>query len=135
MSDHPPDAGPLLSMENVVLRFGDNTVLDGIDLRVKPQERLVVMGQSGGGKSTLLRLVMGILQPTSGRVNLLGQEVNRLSRRELNAMRAKIGMVYQYSALISSLNVRDNLALPMEELTDMSAQGHRAHHRRESSNS
>ena len=121
MSDHPPDDGPLLSMENVVLRFGGNTVLDGIDLRVKGQERLVVMGQSGGGKSTLLRLVMGILQPTSGRVNLLGQEVNRLSRRELNAMRAKIGMVYQYSALISSLSVRDNLALPMEELTDMNA--------------
>ncbi len=119
MSDQPSTDGPLLSMEQVVLRFGDNTVLDGIDLSVKGQERLVVMGQSGGGKSTLLRLVMGILQPTAGRVNLLGQEVNRLGRRELNAMRAKIGMVYQYSALISSLDVRDNLALPMEELTDM----------------
>ena len=119
MSDQPPSE-PLLRMENVVLRFGEQTVLDGIDLAVRPQERLVVMGQSGGGKSTLLRLVLGILQPTSGRVSLLGREINRLGRRELNAMRAKIGMVYQYSALISSLNVRDNLALPMEELTDRS---------------
>ena len=120
MSKPSSDVGPLLSMDSVVLRFGDHTVLNGIDLQVMPQQRLVVMGQSGGGKSTLLRLVMGILQPNSGRVSLLGQEINRLGRRELNAMRAKIGMVYQYSALISSLNVRDNLALPMEELTHMS---------------
>ncbi len=76
------------------------------------------MGQSGGGKSTLLRLMLGILKPTEGVVRLRGQEVNKLGRRELNAIRAKIGMVYQYSALISSLNVRDNLALPLEELTD-----------------
>ncbi len=110
--------GPLLSMEGVSLRFGEKTVLDGIDLAVQPQERLVVMGQSGGGKSTLLRLVLGILQPSTGTVRFQGQEVNKLGRRALNAMRARVGMVYQYSALISSLNVRDNLALPMEELTD-----------------
>ena len=113
--------GPLLSLEDVTLRFGDNTVLDGIDLAVKPQERVVVMGQSGGGKSTLLRLVLGILQPSRGTVRFRGEEVNKLGRRALNAMRARVGMVYQYSALISSLNVRDNLALPMEELTDKSA--------------
>ena len=117
-SDKRADGDPLLSLEKVVLRFGDKTVLDGIDLTVQPQERLVVMGQSGGGKSTLLRLFLGILQPSAGTVRFRGHEVNRLSRRELNAMRAKIGMVYQYSALVSSLSVRDNLALPMEELTD-----------------
>ena len=121
---NPPDRaakdqdGPLLSLEGVTLRFGEKTVLDGIDLAVRGQERLVVMGQSGGGKSTLLRLFLGILQPTSGTVRFRGQEVNTLGRRKLNAMRARVGMVYQYSALISSLSVRDNLALPMEELTD-----------------
>ena len=120
MSDSNPEPEFLLEMENVVLRFGEHTILDGIDLRVKPQERLVVMGQSGGGKSTLLRLVLGILQPTSGRVSLLGKEITSLGRRELKRMRQKVGMVYQYSALISSLNVHDNLALPMEELTEMS---------------
>ena len=110
--------GPLVGLEGVSLSFGEKTVLDGINLAVRPQERLVVMGQSGGGKSTLLRLVLGILQPTRGTVRFRGEEVNRLSRRKLNAMRSRVGMVYQYSALISSLNVRDNLALPMEELTD-----------------
>ena len=113
-------ASPLLSLEGVTLSFGEKTVLDGIDLTVQSQERLVVMGQSGGGKSTLLRLVLGILQPTHGTVRFRGEEVNKLSRRKLNAMRSRVGMVYQYSALISSLNVRDNLALPMEELTDKS---------------
>ena len=111
---------PIISLDNVELAFGDHTILDGIDLRVRPQERLVVMGQSGGGKSTLLRLILGILQPSAGTVQFQGREINKLGRRALNAMRAKIGMVYQYSALISSLSVRDNLALPMEELTDKS---------------
>ena len=122
---NPPPADdpetPLLSLEKVVLRFGRQTVLNGIDLRVRRQDRLVVMGQSGGGKSTLLRLMLGILTPTAGTVRFGPHEVNRLGRRELNALRARIGMVYQYSALISSLSVRDNLALPIEELTSKTA--------------
>lgn len=120
MSD-TADSAPVLSLDGVALRFGEHTVLDGVTLRVQPQERLVIMGQSGGGKSTLLRLMMGILTPDEGTVRFREHEVNKLGRRELNAMRARMGMVYQYSALISSLNVRDNLALPMEELTRMTA--------------
>ena len=116
-----PDDTPLVELEDVVLRFGPKTVLDGISLEVGRQERVVVMGQSGGGKSTLLRLVMGILTPTSGTVRFGGRPVNQLGRREVNALRARIGMVYQYSALISSLNVRDNLALPLEELSEKTA--------------
>lgn len=108
----------LVELEDVVLRFGEKTVLDGVNLKVERGERLVVMGQSGGGKSTLLRLVLGILRPTSGRVLFDGTELSKLGRRQLNDMRRRIGTVYQYSALISSLNVRDNLALPLEELTD-----------------
>ena len=77
----------------------------------------MILGQSGGGKSTLLRLILGILRPTKGSVKFQGLEVTRMGRRRLNRVRQKIGMVYQYSALISSLNVRDNLALPLEELT------------------
>lgn len=115
--DRRDDDAPLVELENVVLRFGEKTVLDGIDLAVGREERLVVMGQSGGGKSTLLRLIMGILTPTEGTVRFGGRAVNKLGRRAVNALRARIGMVYQYSALISSLNVRDNLALPLEELS------------------
>lgn len=108
----------LVELDDVVLRFGEKTVLDGVNLQVSRGERLVVMGQSGGGKSTLLRLVLGILKPTSGRVVFDGTEISKLPRRQLNEMRRRVGMVYQYSALISSLSVRNNLALPLEELTD-----------------
>jgi phospholipid/cholesterol/gamma-HCH transport system ATP-binding protein len=111
---------PIVELDDVRLAFGENQVLRGVDLSLTRGERLIVLGQSGCGKSTLLRLILGILKPTQGSVKFKGLEVGRMERRRLNRMRQKIGMVYQYSALISSLNVRDNLALPLEELTDKS---------------
>ncbi len=113
---------PLVEMSDVHLAFGEKEVLTGIDLQIARRERLVVLGQSGSGKSTLLRLILGILKPTGGSVRFNGLEVTRMGRRRLNKMRQKIGMVYQYSALISSLSVRDNLALQLEELTDKTTQ-------------
>ena len=107
---------PLVHLENVVLRFGDKTVLDGIDLKVMPKDRLVILGQSGGGKSTILRLILGILRPSAGCIRYRHVEVQRLRRSKLNLLRSRIGMVYQYSALISSMTVWENLALPVEEL-------------------
>ena len=96
-------------------------ILRGVTFSLKEKERLAVLGKSGGGKSTLLRLVLGILRPTKGSVQFNGLEVTRMGRHRLNRMRQKIGMVYQYSALVSSLNVRENLALPLEELTEKNA--------------
>ena len=114
MSTEP---APIVEMRDLHLAFGEKEILSGVDLRVPAKARLVVLGQSGSGKSTLLRLILGILKPTGGHVDFKGLEVSRMGRRRLNKMRQKIGMVYQYSALISSLSVRDNLALPLEELT------------------
>lgn len=110
----------IVELRNVRLQFDDKVVLEDVSLAVQPQERLVVMGQSGSGKSTILRLVLGILQPTSGTVLFKQFEVSRLRRRKLQQIRTKIGMVYQYSALLSSRNVRDNIALPLEELSNKS---------------
>src|ERR1700693_3277512 len=107
---------PLVHREDVVLRFGEKTVLDGRDLKIFAKDRLVILGQSGGGKSTMLRLILGILRPTSGAIWYRRLQVQRLSRSKLNLLRRRIGMVYQYSALISSMTVRQNLALPVEEL-------------------
>jgi phospholipid/cholesterol/gamma-HCH transport system ATP-binding protein len=112
------DVPPVTELKDVHLSFGEQEILSGVNLRVAPRERLVVLGQSGSGKSTLLRLILGILKPSAGSVQFRGLEVTSMGRRQLNKMRQKMGMVYQYSALISSLNVRDNLALPLEELTD-----------------
>lgn len=108
---------PIVRLESVELAFGKDRVLEGVDLEVAPGERLVVMGQSGGGKSTLLRLMMGILIPTAGRVLVKEQNVPSLNRMALNELRRNMAMVYQYSALISSMTVRENLALPLEEWT------------------
>ena len=109
---------PLVEMANVHLAFEKKVILEKLNLKVAPRERLVIMGQSGSGKSTTLRLIMGILRPNSGSVVFKGEEVTKMNRSRLNRMRQKIGMVYQYSALLSSLSVRNNLALPLEELTD-----------------
>ncbi len=115
MSDAPEP--PVVELRNVRLQFDEKIVLDGVSLEVEPLDRLVVMGQSGSGKSTLLRLILGILPPTDGAVFFKQFEVSRLKRRKLQQIRTHIGMVYQYSALLSSRNVRDNIALPLEELT------------------
>ncbi|MEY2586072.1 MAG: phospholipid/cholesterol/gamma-HCH transport system ATP-binding protein, partial [Verrucomicrobiota bacterium] len=106
-----------VELRDVHLAFDEKLVLDGVSLRVEPLDRLVVMGQSGSGKSTILRLILGILQPNSGSVFFKQFEISRLNRRKLQQVRTQIGMVYQYSALLSSRNVRDNVALPREELT------------------
>lgn len=113
----PPSERPVVELRGIKLQFGEKIVIEGLDLAVAARERLVIMGQSGGGKSTLLRLVLGILQPTNGSVWFRGREINGMSRAKLDLMRMRIGMVYQYSALISSLTVEENLALPLEELT------------------
>ena len=113
----PRPGPPIVELRGVHLDFEGKPILRRLDLRVERKQRMVIMGQSGAGKSTLLRLILGILQPSSGKVLFNGLDLNKDSRRQINAARSKIGMVYQSSALISSLTVRDNLALPLEELT------------------
>src|SRR3954469_12464976 len=114
MSAPPPY---MVELRDVRLTFDEKKVLDGVSLKVEPLDRLVVMGQSGSGKSTILRLILGILQPNRGSIFFKQFEISRLNRRKLQHVRTQIGMVYQYSALLSSRNVRDNVALPLEELT------------------
>jgi phospholipid/cholesterol/gamma-HCH transport system ATP-binding protein len=111
---------PVVELRDVRLQFEEKKVLDGVSLIVEPLDRLVIMGQSGSGKSTILRLILGILRPNAGSIFFKQFEISRLSGRKLQQMRTRIGMVYQYSALLSSRNVRDNVALPLEELSDKS---------------
>jgi phospholipid/cholesterol/gamma-HCH transport system ATP-binding protein len=117
MSAPPPH---VVELRDLSLGFDEKKVLDGVSLQVEPLDRFVIMGQSGSGKSTILRLILGILQPDRGSIFFKQFEISRLNRRKLQQVRTQIGMVYQYSALLSSRNVRDNVALPLEELTTKS---------------
>ena len=108
----------VVELRDVMMRFGHKKVLDDVSLVVAPRERLVIIGQSGAGKTTILRLILGILKPNAGSIFFNQDEVSRMDDHALEQIRTRIGMVYQDAALLSSLTVRENLALPLEELTD-----------------
>jgi phospholipid/cholesterol/gamma-HCH transport system ATP-binding protein len=110
--------GHVVQLRDVVMRFRDKQVLDHVSLAVAPQERLVIIGQSGAGKTTILRLILGILKPNAGSVFFRQHEVSRMNDHQLEQVRMRIGMVYQDAALLSSFTVRENLALPLQELTN-----------------
>jgi phospholipid/cholesterol/gamma-HCH transport system ATP-binding protein len=106
----------LVEIKNLTLHFGQKMVFDHFDLQIRRGECLVLLGPSGIGKSTLLRLLLSTLRPESGTISFDGKDITVLSGEKLNRLRARIGMVFQSSALISSLSVFENLALPLREL-------------------
>jgi len=109
----------MIEIEDLVKRFGNQTVLDGINLQVHPGETMVIMGGSGSGKSTLLRHMIGTYAPDEGTVKLLGQDLAEQDEEGLNAIRKQFGILFQSGALFQSLTVAENVALPLEEHTDL----------------
>lgn len=102
--------------EDVVLSFGgEKPILDGISFRLARGETKAIFGIAGTGKSTILKLAMGLLKPDSGRIYVLGEEVTAMKEEQLFVLRRKIGMVFQESALFDSLSVEDNVAFRMIE--------------------
>ncbi len=99
--------------------YGDREILHGITFDVKRGETMVILGGSGSGKSTLLRALVGLERPTSGEVWIQGVNTAKISEREMDAIRKKIGMSFQGSALFGSLTVGENVALPLREHTDL----------------
>jgi len=109
----------LIEVEHLVKRFGEQTVLAGIDLTVRAGETMVVMGGSGCGKSTLLRHLIGSLMPDEGRVKLFGRDLSQLDEAGLNEIRKQFGILFQSGALFNSMTVAENVALPMQEHTTL----------------
>jgi phospholipid/cholesterol/gamma-HCH transport system ATP-binding protein len=108
-------ADPVVTFEDVRIGFEENEVLRGISFSVLPRETLVLLGETGTGKTLTLKLAAGLLQPPHGSVHVLGQEVSRMSERELLAFRRQIGFVFQEGALFDSMTVADNVAYRLRE--------------------
>ena len=113
------DAQPIISTRDLVCRFGEQTVLDGVNLDVLEGEVLVIMGGSGSGKSTLLRHLIGTFIPDEGSVTVFGQDIGILDEEGMNQVRRDFGILFQSGALFNSMSVADNVALSLREHTDL----------------
>lgn len=109
----------LVQLQGVTRRFGGREVLKGIDLELSLGETVVVLGQSGSGKSVLLKHINGLLRPDSGSVTVLGCDVGRLPERELVELRRRVSYIFQMGALFDSLDVGENVAFPLREHTTL----------------
>ena len=114
------NAENIIEVTDIVRKFGDRAVLDDISFNVQRGDTLVIMGGSGCGKSTLLRHMIGSMKPTSGCVKLFGEEITTMKERELERVRLRFGMLFQSGALLASLTVGENVALPLLQHTDKS---------------
>lgn len=103
----------VISLKGIYKSFGELKVLSDVNLEVYKGENVVVLGRSGTGKSVLIKIISGLLKPDAGTVNVLGQQVNELNEKELQALRLKIGFSFQGSALYDSMTVRENLEFPL----------------------
>ena len=108
----------MIEIKQVDKSFGDKQVLKNVSLRVEDGETMALIGGSGSGKSTMLRLMIGLDRPTAGEIWIDGTEITQLSEEELDEVRLSMGMVFQYSALFDSMTVRDNVAFGLREHTD-----------------
>src|ERR1700750_512067 len=109
-----PSAAAIV-FDDVYLAFGENEVLRGVSFKLHYGETKALFGVAGSGKSSILKLALGLLPPDSGRITVLGNEVTQLGEQELFPMRGHLGMVFQESALFDSLTVRENVAYRLTE--------------------
>lgn len=114
-------SGPIIEFEQVVKSFGSQRVLAGADFAIQPGRTTVIAGASGQGKSVALKLILGLLKADHGRVRVLGKEIGNLRGRALNELRMNFGVLFQGAALLDSLTVMANVALPLEERTRLKA--------------
>ncbi|MEM7754788.1 MAG: ABC transporter ATP-binding protein [Planctomycetota bacterium] len=112
-------AEPVIRMSGVKKVFGTQTVLDDVNLEVYSGETMVIMGGSGSGKSTMLRMMIGSFPTTAGTIELFGQNVCGLPEDDMNEVRKKFGILFQSGALFNSMTIGENVALPLREHTDL----------------
>jgi phospholipid/cholesterol/gamma-HCH transport system ATP-binding protein len=113
---------PAIRFIDVVKRFGDQVVLDHVNVEFPAGKTTVIAGGSGQGKSVSLKLILGLMEPDSGQILVDGCEMGSLSRKELDRLRARFGVLFQGSALLDSITVWENIALPLRERTKVATE-------------
>ena len=115
VAEYLATGGPVVAFQDVSIRFESHQVLNNVTFSVAQGETRVILGPAGGGKSVLMKLANGLIEPDSGEVRIFGLPLQELTEREMFALRAHVGMVFQESALFDSLNVEDNVAYRLQE--------------------
>jgi len=115
----PVPGEPVVEVKDLVARYGDREVLKRVSITVAPQEVRVILGPSGCGKSTLIKHIVGLLEPASGVVRVFGRDITAMTEEELGVLLTEVGMLFQGGALIQSMSVLENVALPLREHTQL----------------
>ncbi len=110
----------VVRVENIVTKFGEKIVHNGVSLEVKEHEIYAILGESGSGKSTLLKEMTMLLKPTSGDIYIFDKNIKKLSAKEIAAIKQAWGVLFQFGALFTSLSIANNIALPLKEYTKLS---------------
>lgn len=113
MSTPIPNEDHIIEVKDLRKSYGDNHVLDGFNMVLNEGENLVIMGKSGSGKSVMIKCLIGLEQPDSGFIAVMGNEISELDREELDDLRTEVGFLFQGSALYDSMTVRENLEFPL----------------------
>src|SRR3989454_11865173 len=108
-------SSPMIKVCSLTKKIGQQEILRGIDLEVRTGETLAIIGRSGGGKSVLLKHLVGLMEPDGGEIWIQGQNIIGMSERQLGAIRQKVGILFQGGALFDSMTVEENIAFPLRE--------------------
>jgi phospholipid/cholesterol/gamma-HCH transport system ATP-binding protein len=117
----PASSDPAVVVKGLQKSYGEQKVLNGLDLKVGSGQTVAVLGRSGTGKSVLLRLIVGLQKPDAGAIEIQGQEISNANLEEMNEIRKKMGFLFQHAALYDSLTVEENVAFPLRRHTELPA--------------
>ena len=108
----------MISIKNISKSFDDKVILNNISFKIEKGEKIAIIGQSGIGKSVLLKTIIGLLKPDEGDIFIDEQNINKISFKKLQKVRSKFGMVFQFGALFDSMTVSENIGLALQKLTN-----------------
>lgn len=108
---------PIIKVSNLTAKFNEKTILDGIDIEIFPKQITVILGESGCGKTTLLKNMLKLYTPATGQVEMFGKDITAMDDERFEAVLQKIGMLFQNGALLNSLDIHNNIRIPLEQHT------------------